>query len=286
MAKMDPEKKAVMLAKLAAGRDAANTLKRELKSHGVTDAEMRGMRGPEKAALLQQIKDGITTAADRRAARLAELGPDPTLPPPPATLKPGSKAHNDSLPKSMQLPAAFTDEAIAASNAFKLTPSVVMTQDEMDKKLRSTINPFDEAAAPYVAANPNEHFAFQSPMIQEKLGTRGMTPVVGRDGKPVTVAKQTLYYESKQAREYKNNLSLLQAKQQAANATESYNEIRDRLRRMRSTVGESMDIALKDGEFFDGNGGFTLAPDGTQVPHGGGGVKIGIYSGKDVSIVR
>lgn len=285
MAKMDPERKAVMLAKLAAGRDAANAVKRELKSHGVTDAEMRGMRGPEKAALLQQIKDGITTAADRRAARLAELGPDPTLPPP-ATLTPGSKAHNDSLPKSMQLPAAFTDEAIAASNAFKLTPSVVMTQDEMDKRLRSTINPFDEAAAPYVAANPNEHFAFQSPMIQEKLGTRGMTPVVGRDGKPVTVAKQTLYYESKQAREYKNNLSLLQAKQQAANATESYNEIRERLRRARSTVGDDFTGAMRDGEFFEGNQGAQYDARGNVVQHGGGAVKIGIYSGKDVSIVR
>ncbi len=236
-----------------------------------------------------RARNAARIAEGRPSHRIAALQGDATEATPPGRAqatkrtpppKPGTTAHNDAQPPGFKLPGHYTDESIAARNAYALPPCVELTLDEMDKRLKSPYNPFDEAAKPYVAANPDKRFAFQSPRIQADQGTRDMVPVFDKDGKQVTVARQLLYCESKTSWKFKERLNAKRAADQAVAPEESYREIMDRVARSRNNIGLQV---LHDGEIMEGQGAsYNAAGD---VVGTSGAVQIGIRTGNDPHIV-
>lgn len=183
----------------------------------------------------QKLRDGAAKARERRnqekIARQSAV---------PASAAAAVGLPNAGLPAALSKP---TDEYRIAHDPIELT------EDEWDKKIRSTYNPFNEASEKYVNANPDLRFAFQSPRVQRVQGTREMTPVLDRDGKYVEVASQRLYYEPRRQFEAKEKRNLRRASEQAASPELSYREIQEQINRSRNDVGVQ---ALSDGEFVKG----------------------------------
>lgn len=196
----------------------------------------------------------------------------------PGAPRPGTRAYVDTQPPGFKLPDHWTDESIAARNAsnpFYLGPAVKITKDEMDKKLNSEYNPFEEAADPWVKANPDKRFAWQSPHIQKIQGKRAMTQVLDANGKPIEVAGQTLYWESKDQFAFKQNLKLKRASEQAATPEESYDMIAQEAKYRRNNIGK-----LKDGDILEGVG-HRIGTDALME----GAAQIGVVTGNDPRIV-
>ena len=158
----------------------------------------------------------------------------------------------ESLPAPMigfEMPAALTKPI----DQYRIAgPVVELTQDEWDRKVKSSYNPFDEASEPYRLANPDKHFAYQSPRVQRVQGARSMTPVLDKDGHYVEIAGQRLYWEPLRQRQAKDKLITNRAAQQAAAPEESYREIQERIQH---SSARNLGIGvLKDNEIVRGGG--------------------------------